>query len=380
MRGSRRAPPLRSRSALFDGGHVDVGLRRRLRGHLRLRDERWAGGGCRRFLVAGRGDGGRTAGSALHSGGRSVALAECGGEEHAPVRGLVLLAQGPAFLTGVRGTSFYRRSGPWRKDPKAKQRRASSGSILGSSRKAGRWSPRSFGAAGSITRHAVREYPTANGPADYVLFVGGRLLGVVEAKKIAVDPQNVLVQAERYARGHGHPVQFPGLQGPVPLLHERRADLVPRRAQRGRPLAGDRGLPHPSRPRRDARHRPRRRLCPPCGPAQRSPSPAVLSARCERRGGAGHRPAAAAHPPRHGDGHGQDVHHGEPRLSPAQGRGGPARRSSSWIAERWRRRPSVPSLHLRRRHRSSSTRFTRSTASTSTGVISTKRATRASST
>ena len=49
--------------------------------------------------------------------------------------------------------------------------------------------------------HAVREYPAVSGPADYVLFVRGRLVGVIEAKKGAVDPQNVLTQAERYARG-----------------------------------------------------------------------------------------------------------------------------------------------------------------------------------
>jgi type I restriction enzyme R subunit len=53
----------------------------------------------------------------------------------------------------------------------------------------------------TYARHAVREYPTANGPADYALFVGGRLLGIVEAKKVSLGPQNVLVQAERYARG-----------------------------------------------------------------------------------------------------------------------------------------------------------------------------------
>jgi type I restriction enzyme R subunit len=51
------------------------------------------------------------------------------------------------------------------------------------------------------TNHAVREYPTASGPADYVLYLRGRLVGVIEAKKGAVDPQNVLNQAERYARG-----------------------------------------------------------------------------------------------------------------------------------------------------------------------------------
>jgi type I restriction enzyme R subunit len=53
----------------------------------------------------------------------------------------------------------------------------------------------------SYTRHAVREYPTANGPADYVLWVDGQPLGIVEAKRLAVGPQNVLTQAERYSEG-----------------------------------------------------------------------------------------------------------------------------------------------------------------------------------
>ena len=39
---------------------------------------------------------------------------------------------------------------------------------------------------------AVEEYPTENGPADYALFVHGQLLGIIEAKKIALDPYNVL--------------------------------------------------------------------------------------------------------------------------------------------------------------------------------------------
>src|SRR6059058_5161201 len=48
---------------------------------------------------------------------------------------------------------------------------------------------------------AVEELPTANGPADYALFVNGRLLGIIEAKKVTVNPQNVLEQAKLYARG-----------------------------------------------------------------------------------------------------------------------------------------------------------------------------------
>src|SRR5207237_3549367 len=45
------------------------------------------------------------------------------------------------------------------------------------------------------------ELPTGNGPADYALFVGGQCLGIVEAKRVAINPQNVLEQAKRYARG-----------------------------------------------------------------------------------------------------------------------------------------------------------------------------------
>ncbi len=33
---------------------------------------------------------------------------------------------------------------------------------------------------------AVEELPTANGPADYALFVKGQLLGIIEAKKVTV--------------------------------------------------------------------------------------------------------------------------------------------------------------------------------------------------
>jgi type I restriction enzyme R subunit len=52
-----------------------------------------------------------------------------------------------------------------------------------------------------LDRCAVEEYPTASGPADYALVLGGRVVGVVEAKKLSLGPQNVLSQAERYSRG-----------------------------------------------------------------------------------------------------------------------------------------------------------------------------------
>jgi type I restriction enzyme R subunit len=59
------------------------------------------------------------------------------------------------------------------------------------------------------------EEDTANGPADYALWLDGRIVGVVEAKKVTVGPQNVLTQAERYARGiSGGPYNYAGLRCP----------------------------------------------------------------------------------------------------------------------------------------------------------------------
>lgn len=52
-----------------------------------------------------------------------------------------------------------------------------------------------------LTNHAVEEFPTNNGPADYAFFVNGKLLAILEAKKVSVDPQNVLEQAKRYSKG-----------------------------------------------------------------------------------------------------------------------------------------------------------------------------------
>jgi type I restriction enzyme R subunit len=52
-----------------------------------------------------------------------------------------------------------------------------------------------------LDAYAVEEYPTETGPADYALFVNGQLLGIIEAKKIAVGAENVLEQAKRYSKG-----------------------------------------------------------------------------------------------------------------------------------------------------------------------------------
>src|SRR5262249_9751498 len=71
---------------------------------------------------------------------------------------------------------------------------------------------------GSLDKIVVEELPTASGPADYALFVSGKLLGIVEAKKVTVNPQNVLEQAKRYAAGAFHGVgNWNGLR--VPFLY-----------------------------------------------------------------------------------------------------------------------------------------------------------------
>lgn len=77
----------------------------------------------------------------------------------------------------------------------------------------------------ALDKAAVEELPTANGPADYGLFVGGKLLGIVEAKKVTVNPQNVLEQAKRYAAGVFAAVgEWDGLR--VPFLYATNGTLV----------------------------------------------------------------------------------------------------------------------------------------------------------
>jgi len=73
--------------------------------------------------------------------------------------------------------------------------------------------------------HAIEEYPTDYGPADYVLVASGRILAVVEAKKISLGPQNVLLQAERYARGvNPSPFNFGGFH--VPFLYSTNGEVL----------------------------------------------------------------------------------------------------------------------------------------------------------
>jgi len=47
---------------------------------------------------------------------------------------------------------------------------------------------------------AVEEHPTDSGPGDYLLYLDGRPVADVEAKKPEVSPQEVIGQAKRYSR------------------------------------------------------------------------------------------------------------------------------------------------------------------------------------
>lgn len=76
-----------------------------------------------------------------------------------------------------------------------------------------------------LSKHAVTELETANGPADDALIVDGKILGIIEAKKLSLGPQNVLTQAERYARGLTNPAfDYDGLH--VPFLWSTNGEVI----------------------------------------------------------------------------------------------------------------------------------------------------------
>lgn len=58
---------------------------------------------------------------------------------------------------------------------------------------------------------AIAEWPTANGPADYALFVGPMCIGVVEAKRKRKNVAAAVDQAGRYAQGF---LAEPGIESP----------------------------------------------------------------------------------------------------------------------------------------------------------------------
>jgi type I restriction enzyme R subunit len=74
-------------------------------------------------------------------------------------------------------------------------------------------------------RCAIEEYPTSAGPADYALCADGRIIGIVEAKKLTLGPQNVLSQAERYSKGLEQPGPRFGEYG-VPFLYSTNGEVI----------------------------------------------------------------------------------------------------------------------------------------------------------
>ncbi|HVL90971.1 MAG TPA: DEAD/DEAH box helicase family protein, partial [Actinomycetota bacterium] len=91
-----------------------------------------------------------------------------------------------------------------------------------------RWNAVSFAGpdVGKYVEAAVEEFPTGAGPADYALCDGGDVLGVVEAKRVSLGPQNVLSQAERYSRGFDASPADYGDGFRVPFLYSTNGEVI----------------------------------------------------------------------------------------------------------------------------------------------------------
>lgn len=94
--------------------------------------------------------------------------------------------------------------------------------------KAAGWQVVRFSKGESLSAYdccAIEEFPTDNGPADYALCVCGKILGIVEAKKLTLGPQNVLTQAERYSKGAtSSTLNFRGYR--VPFLYSTNGEII----------------------------------------------------------------------------------------------------------------------------------------------------------
>lgn len=67
---------------------------------------------------------------------------------------------------------------------------------------------------------AIREFPLKDGHgfADYMLYVGGKAAGVLEAKKEGVTLSGVETQSDRYVRGL--PDGLPAWRKPLPFAYQ----------------------------------------------------------------------------------------------------------------------------------------------------------------
>jgi type I restriction enzyme R subunit len=100
--------------------------------------------------------------------------------------------------------------------------------IVDSKLRAAGWSVVAFKPGRPLSAYkncAIEEFPTENGPADYALCAGDQILGVIEAKKLTLGPQEVLPQAERYSRGlTSSPFDFDGFH--VPFLYSTNGEVI----------------------------------------------------------------------------------------------------------------------------------------------------------
>ena len=88
------------------------------------------------------------------------------------------------------------------------------------------WSCLRPGSANRGGCHRTEEEETDNGPADYALWLDGDVVGVVEAKKLTLGPQNVLVQAERYARGRRRAARSTSTASACPFLYSTNGEVI----------------------------------------------------------------------------------------------------------------------------------------------------------
>ncbi|MBM4075237.1 MAG: DEAD/DEAH box helicase, partial [Planctomycetes bacterium] len=99
---------------------------------------------------------------------------------------------------------------------------------INASLKAAGWEIVSFDDERNVSEldcHAIEEFPTSNGPADYALVSGGQILGIVEAKKLTVGPKGALTQAERYSSGMADSsLNFRGYR--VPFLFSTNGEVI----------------------------------------------------------------------------------------------------------------------------------------------------------
>ena len=87
------------------------------------------------------------------------------------------------------------------------------------------WSLPSGGTTPIHQPFRTEEEETEKGPADYALWLNNHIAGIVEAKKVTLGPQNVLKQAERYAKGiQNSPYNFDGLR--CPFLYSTNGEVI----------------------------------------------------------------------------------------------------------------------------------------------------------